>query len=175
MKPNTPDPAVKIGLSDAPMGEVTVTDDLIRIAFERHYRFPVEKVWAAITTPERLADWLANAEVDLRVGGILRLDGNGMHQDEMRITVCEPPHSFAWAWNIGDYESIVRFDLKPDANGTHLTLTHSGVPRMAEGARAGWHALLEALPDALEGRATPWTVKSAREDLLETMYPELPK
>jgi uncharacterized protein YndB with AHSA1/START domain len=160
-------------LSNAPLGEVTVADDTLQIVFHRHLRAPVEKVWAALTTPERLADWFANAEVDLRVGGILRLDGNGMNQDQMRITICDPPRTFALAWKIGPSESLVRFDLTPEADGCELTLTHSGVPMMAAAARAGWHALLEALPDAVEGRATPWEVKRARETALRAIYPSL--
>jgi uncharacterized protein YndB with AHSA1/START domain len=161
-------------LSDAPTGEVTATGDTLRVVFQRHYRRPVEKVWAALTTPERLADWFAHAEVDLRVGGRLLLDGNGMRQTEMRITVCEPPRALAWIWTIAGRESLVRFDLAPDGDGCRLTLTHSGVPRIGEGVRAGWHALLEALPDALEGRATPREVKTAREAALKAVYPALP-
>jgi uncharacterized protein YndB with AHSA1/START domain len=160
-------------LSDAPLGEVSVAGDTLQIVFRRHLRAPVEKVWAALTTPERLADWIANAEIDLRVGGILRLDGNGMNKDEMRITLCEPPRTFALAWTIGPRESLVRFDLAPEADGCELTLTHSGVPTMAANARAGWHALLEALPDAVEGRSTPWDVKTARERALRAIYPSL--
>ena len=160
-------------LGNAPMGEVTVAGDTLQIVFRRHLRAPIEKVWAALTTPERLADWFANAEVDLRVGGILRLDGNGMRQNEMRITICDPPRTFAWAWKIGSRETLVRFDLKPEAAGCELTLTHSGVPIVAAAARAGWHALLEALPDAVEGRATPWEVKQARETALRALYPNL--
>jgi uncharacterized protein YndB with AHSA1/START domain len=160
-------------LSNAPLGEVTVAGDTLQIVFHRHVRAPVEKVWAALTTPERLADWFANAEIDLRVGGILRLDRNGMNKDEMRITICEPPRTFALAWTIGPKESLVRFDLTPEADGCELTLTHSGVPIMAANARAGWHALLEALPDAVEGRSTPWELKTARERELRGIYPSL--
>jgi uncharacterized protein YndB with AHSA1/START domain len=171
MSTTSPDPAL---LSDTPMGEVTVAGDTLRVAFQRRYRHPVEKVWAALTTPERLADWFANAEVDLRVGGRLLLDGNGMRQTEMRITICEPPRALAWIWTIGGRESLVRFDLAPEADGCRLTLTHSGLPRLGAGVRAGWHALLEALPDALEGRATPREVKIARETALNAAYPALP-
>jgi uncharacterized protein YndB with AHSA1/START domain len=160
-------------LSNAPLCEVTVTDDTLQIVFHRRLRAPVEKVWAALTTAERLADWFANAEIDLRVGGILRLDGNGMNTDEMRITICEPPRTFALAWKIGPKESLVRFDLAPQADGCELTLTHSGVPIAAANARAGWHALLEALPDAVDGHATPWEVKTARERALRAIYPSL--
>jgi hypothetical protein len=56
-------------------------------------------------------------------------------------------------------------------------LTHSGLsPRDGDGAgvRAGWHAHLEGLPDAIEGRRTPWATKTAREDALEKRYPDLP-
>ena len=160
-------------LGDASMGEVTLCGDTLQVVFRRHYRKPVERVWAALTTPERLADWFANAEVDLRVGGILRLSGNGLKQTEMRITICDSPRTFAWIWTLGSRESIVRFDLMPRGDGCDLTLTHSGVPRTAEGVRAGWHAILEALPDALEGRATPSEVKTAREAELRTRYPKL--
>ena len=164
-------------LSDAPLGEVTATADALQVVFHRRYRAPVEKVWAALTTPARLADWLAVAEVDLRVGGSIRLNWNGMHQAEVRITVCDPPRSFAWAWEIGGRDTLVRFDLAPEAGGCLLTLTHSGLsPRGGPGAgvRAGWHAHLEGLPDALEGRATAWEVKTAREGALSDAYPKLP-
>src|SRR5258708_7786439 len=47
------------------IGEVTATRDDLQVVFHRRYGKPIEKVWAAITTPERLADWLAAAEVAL--------------------------------------------------------------------------------------------------------------
>jgi uncharacterized protein YndB with AHSA1/START domain len=160
-------------LSDAPMGEVTEAPDGLQVVFHRRYRKSVEKVWAALTIPERLADWFSHAEVDLRVGGTIRFDGKTLHQTEMRIAVCDPPRALAWVWTIAGKESLVRWDLAADGEGCLLTLTHSGIPRVGEGARAGWHAHLEALPDALEGRATPWEVKTARETALRALYPTL--
>ena len=163
-------------LSDAPVGAVTTTGEARQIVFHRRYRQSVEKVWAALTTPERLADWFASAEVDLRVGGTIRLNWNkGMHQAEMTITVCEPPRALAWRWTIGERDTLVRFDLAPDGDGCALTLTHSGLSLDGArdgGVRAGWHAHLEALPDALEGRATPWETKVAREAALAGVYPK---
>ena len=160
-------------LSNAPLGEVTLGGDGLRVVFERHYRFPIEKVWAALTTPERLADWFAEAEIDLRVGGAVKLTWNGTRQAEMRITVCDPPRSLAWVWELGGRDTLVRFDLEPEAGGCRLTLTHSGVPSSAGGVRAGWHAHLEAIPDAIKGRATPWATKVARETALADAYPKL--
>ncbi|THD62410.1 SRPBCC family protein [Phenylobacterium sp.] len=164
-------------LSDAPLGVVTATDDALQVVFHRRYRQPVEKVWAALTDPDRLADWFAVAEVDLRVGGTLKLNWNGgAHEAEMTITVCEPPRALAWRWTIGERETLVRFDLSPDGDGCALTLTHSGLSLDGArdgGVRRGWHAHLEALPDAMDGRATPWATKVAREDALAGRYPSL--
>jgi uncharacterized protein YndB with AHSA1/START domain len=157
-------------LSGAPLGVVTVTADELSIVFRRHYRAPIERVWAALTVPERLADWFGVAEIDLRVGGAVR-----MRWGEFPITVCDPPQSLAWGWELGGRDTLVRFDLAAEAGGCSLTLTHSGLDPHGQGGgvRAGWHAHLEALPDALEGRATPIAVKEAREAALGDAYPPL--
>ncbi|MBS0360057.1 MAG: SRPBCC family protein [Proteobacteria bacterium] len=168
-------------LSDAPNGVVTTHGDARQIVFHRRYRQPVEKVWAALTVPERLADWLAEAQVDLRVGGAIRMNWNkGAHQAGMTITVCDPPHALAWIWTIGERDTLVRFDLAPISDnggeGCALTVTHSGLSLDGArdgGVRAGWHAHLEAIPDAIEGRATPWATKVARENALADRYPPL--
>jgi len=164
-------------LSDAPMGVITATGDALQVVFRRRYRQPVEKVWAALTVPERLADWFATAEVDLRVGGVIKLNWNGVYSADVTITVCEPPRALAWRWAIGDRDTLVRFDLTPDGDGCALTLTHAGLSLDGArdgGVRAGWHAHLEAIPAALEDRATPWEVKTAREAALAGAYPRPP-
>jgi uncharacterized protein YndB with AHSA1/START domain len=164
-------------LSNAPLGEVTSDGEALTLVFNRRYRQPVEKVWAALTTPERLADWFATAEVDLRVGGVIRLGWNGQHKADVVITKCNPPRTLEWRWRIGERDTLVRFDLEPLGDGCALTLTHSGLSRDGArdgGVRAGWHAHLEALPDAIEGRATPWETKVAREQVLADAYPRLP-
>lgn len=162
-------------VSEDALGEVTVADDALRVVFHRHYANPIEKVWAAVTAPERLADWLAAAEVELKPGGTIRLTWNNQYSMEGRITACDPPHVFAWTWLIDDRETLVRFELRSDQDGCLLTLTHSGLGPRGSGAgvRAGWHAHLEGLPDAIEGRATTWATKTARETALSQHYPAL--
>ena len=44
---------------DSAKGDVTIENGRIRVVFQRTYRKPIEKVWAALTIPERLEDWLA--------------------------------------------------------------------------------------------------------------------
>ncbi len=166
-----------IGTPDAP-GEVTVTDDALQVAFHRHYAKPIERVWAALTTPERLADWLAEAEIEMKPGGTIRLNWNkGQSTMEGRVLAYDPPTTFAWTWPLGGRETVVRFDLKPDGDGCWLTLTHSGLsPKAGPGAgvRAGWHAHLEGLPDAIDGRATPWATITDRNAAVSGLYPALP-
>jgi uncharacterized protein YndB with AHSA1/START domain len=159
-------------VSDAAPGEVTVTGDNLQVVFRRRLRAPVPKVWAALTVSERLADWFTTATIDLREGGTIDVGWTSF-----RITVCDPPRSLVWVWELGGRETLVRFDLAPEGDGCLLILTHSGLdPNGGPGAgvRAGWHAHLEGLPDALEGRATPSEVKLAREAALGALYPELP-
>ncbi len=165
-------------LSDAPKGEVTVKDDSLRIVFHRRYAKPVAKVWAALTVPDRLADWFGPATIDLRAGGSLRLNFTNGHVMELAITRVEAPRLMELSWVLDERDTRVLFELSPDGDGCRLTLTHSGLsPRAGRGAgvRAGWHAHLEGLADAVEeGRATPWAVKERRQAAVAPLYPPLP-
>lgn len=163
-------------LRDAPKGEVTVRDDRFQIVFRRRYGKPVAKVWAALTTPERLADWFGAAKIDLRVGGTLHLAFPNGKSVEVSITRVEAPRVFGWSWTIDGLDTSVLFELALDGDGCQLTLTHSGLsPRgRGTGVRAGWHAILEGLADSLDGRATAWALKEEREATLTPHYPPLP-
>lgn len=167
-----------IGTQVEALGVVTTTDDALQVVLHRRYAKPIEKVWSAITSPERLADWLAAADIEMKPGGVIRLSwSDGAYTMEGRVIDCDPPHVFAWTWPLDGRDTTVRFELQRDADGCLLTLTHSGLSThknsSGSGVRAGWHAHLEGLPDAIEGRATPWATKSEREDALEAYYPPL--
>ena len=163
-------------LRNAPKGEVTVKDGRLEVVFRRRYAKPVAKVWAALTTPARLADWLGAADIDLRVGGKLNLVfGNG-RSTEISITRVDAPHALGWSWLIDGEDTSVPFELAADGEGCELTLTHSGIAaRQGRGAmvRGGWHAHLEGLADSLDGRATSWAVKEQREAAVAPLYPPL--
>src|SRR3984885_12584659 len=98
------------------------------VRFERFIMVPIEKVWAALTIPERLADWFAQAKIDLRLGGEveLRWDSYG-HVETGFIVALKPPELLAWAMPGPDgRHSVVRWELKqedPKGLGTRLTLT----------------------------------------------------
>jgi uncharacterized protein YndB with AHSA1/START domain len=164
-------------LRDALRGEVTVKDDRMQVVFRRRYKKPVAKVWAALTTPERLEDWFGAAKIDLRVGGTLHITSANGKLSEFSITRVDPPHVLGWSWTIDDLSTSVLFELAPDGDGCRLTLTHSGLSARngrGAGVRAGWHAILEGLADSLDGRATRWAVKEQREAAVAPLYPPLP-
>lgn len=162
-------------LIDPTLGEVRRDGETVTIVFQRRYNKPLEKVWAALTMPERLTDWFAEASLDrLAVGGTFQLFFTGAdYRSIARITELDPPRTIAWTWSEvdGSKPSHVRFDLEPDGGGCRLTLTHSGLgAEEAKGVDAGWHAHLEALPDAAEGIFTPWSKLMEREAAARPLY-----
>ena len=164
-------------LRNWPKGEVTVQDGRLQVVFRRRFAKPVAKVWAALTTPERLQDWFGAAKIDLRVGGTLRLSFANGKSMELGITRVEAPHVLGWSWVIDGLDTAVLFELAPDGDGCRLTLTHSGLSARdgrGAGVRAGWHAHMEGLADALDGRQTPWALKEQREAAAAPLYPPLP-
>ncbi|HEX3407303.1 MAG TPA: SRPBCC domain-containing protein, partial [Caulobacteraceae bacterium] len=150
----------------APDGEIRLSGGGYEMVFVRRLARPVEKVWAALTVPERIADWLALATIDpdLRLGARFNLDfGDGKHRTPGEIVALEPGRVLAWTWPASDEEKgatpgVVRFELAPDGAGCVLTLTSRGPGRPHPGEAAGWHTHLEGLEDAADGVRTAWSV-----------------
>ena len=140
-------------MTDEADGEVTpLSDGLYDLRFERHIPRPIEKVWAAITEPPRLEAWLAQAKLDLRVGGLIELywpvPGDGL---KTRIVELEPPRLFAFGWPEPDGapDSIVRFELSEAAGGCRLVLTNTLLrTEYVLSVATGWHTHLDQLPAA---------------------------
>jgi uncharacterized protein YndB with AHSA1/START domain len=161
-------------LHDA-LGIVTRTGDAYQLVFERRLAQPPEKVWAALTAPERISAWLAEAEVDLRIGGAFRLRFTDPdYEFEGVITELESPRLIAWTWPHAEHpHSVVRWELFPEGAGCRLVLTQTNMhpPHLAEVA-AGWHALLECLPGAAGGPVVIWRAERERE--IGKLYAGLP-
>jgi uncharacterized protein YndB with AHSA1/START domain len=130
------------------------------VRFERRYDATPAEVWSALTEPERLGRWLAAAELDLRVGGdyVLRFS----EEDESQVTrgkvlALEPERVLELSWLYpGENDTVVRFELRPDGDGTILVLDHRGLPvRAAPGYGGGWHAHLDSLDAHLGSHGEP--------------------
>ncbi len=125
------------------------------VAFERCIDQPVETVWAALTIPERVADWLAQAEIDLKVGGRyrLRFEG-GLDVMEGVIRRLEPPCVLELSWRENDGPpSILLWRLARDGDGCRLSLTHAFTTDVKDtpGFVSGWHLHLDGLAQADHG------------------------
>src|SRR5437667_11905888 len=69
----------------------------------RLYPTPVEDVWEAITTPERLARWLTPVSGELKLRGRFQLKDNASGE----ILTCERPRRLAVTWEFGGETSWV--------------------------------------------------------------------
>lgn len=161
-------------ITDEDLGEVRRTGETVEITFHRHYAQPIDKVWAALTVPERIADWFAEVEqLDLRLGGAIHLYFPEVNfRIQGRITAYEPPRRLTWTWPRDDgSESSVSFRLEPEGAGCRLTLVEAGLA-LKEGAgnAAGWHAHLAGIADAADGVRTPWSKIIEREQAVNAIY-----
>ena len=93
------------------------------VTLTRTYGAPVDDVWDACTSVERIPRWFLPITGDLRVGGRYQLQGNAGGVVER----CDPPRSFAATWEFGGDVSSIEVRLDPAAaGGTVLTLEHVG-------------------------------------------------
>jgi uncharacterized protein YndB with AHSA1/START domain len=131
------------------------------VRLERRLAHPPAKVWPAITQPSELAHWFpAKVEMELKAGAPITftMEGPGMDYPKTggEILEFDEPNIFAFTWN-GD---VVRFELFPDAAGSHLVFTHifgRGEPEIAKLTAArtatGWGVCLDMLDARLGNRA----------------------
>jgi len=128
--------------------ETTVTE--FRLTLDSR----VDEVWAALTEPGWLAKWLAPGEIDLRVGGTVRLDfGESGATIDSQVTALEPHRLLEYSWSIpGEPPRPLRWELEPIGPTTLLTLRLTiAASEDAGRAAAGWAAHLEMLQAALLG------------------------
>lgn len=144
--------------------------DSVDLRFERHYPRPIETVWAALTDPARLSDWVGTARVEPHLGGRYELFIDRPRPMTGRILTWEPPRLLEFSWDTGDApESVVRCELSPDGDGTRLIFMHKGIGFIWIGlVLPGWHTLLERLASLMSGRVQPNSMPRWRE--LQTIY-----
>lgn len=131
------------------------------LTIRRHLPAPPSVVYGAWTDPEMLLRWFGPAdsevlsvETDPRLGGSYRVlfrtsDGEehgvgGMYREVTR----DRRLVFTWAWrSMPERESVVTVDLRPEGEGTVLTLTHDQfVDEPARDRhRSGWAGAIDKL------------------------------
>ena len=127
------------------------------VLLRRTYPAPVEDVWDACTSAERIGRWFLPVTGDLRLRGRYQLEGNAGGE----ILRCEPPSLLRVTWMSGDNPpSEVELRLSPGPGGdTVLELEHTAVVDPAFWARfgpgavgVGWDMALLGLGVHLSGK-----------------------
>lgn len=159
------------------------------VVFRRLLPGPIKRVWEYLTDSEKRGLWLAQGEMELRVGGKveLRFDHDALSPEPEtvpekycnterypsftgHVTVCEPPYRLAYTWaESWGKDSEVTFELTPEGDKVHLLLTHRRLSDQHEtqtSVAAGWHTHLRILIDRLENHdpAAFWKEHSQREE-----------
>ncbi len=132
------------------------------LTFKRRLHAPPEKVYAAWTDPQKIVKWFGRAdarpdsfqaEIDARVGGRFRVSFSTDSEyyevgGVYREVVPNQRLVFSWAWHsTPERESQVAVMLKPEGEGTLLTLTHEQLFDQAarDGHERGWLTGLDKL------------------------------
>jgi uncharacterized protein YndB with AHSA1/START domain len=138
--------------------------DTLRI--ERSYRAPAEAVFDAWTSEEVIRRWwhaehdweTTEAEVDLRVGGIVRVVmrdpgkdaeyGGGGHYTEI-----DRPNrlAFTWLWDGNDTRQLIELEFEERDGVTAVRFTHSGLwsEEAVRSHEQGWNRCFDNLERAL--------------------------
>jgi uncharacterized protein YndB with AHSA1/START domain len=156
------------------MAQATVTPDQDAIISEIEISVPPERVFQALTDAKELVRWFTDPicpvkfwEMDARHGGRYRyatekgtvvVNNVSEFHCHGEILEFDPPRLLAYTWiaNWHDDESrrtIVRWELTPQAGGTHVKVIHSGLVQ-EEVARkdysGGWPGVLGMLKEFVE-------------------------
>jgi uncharacterized protein YndB with AHSA1/START domain len=143
-----------------------VTDDQT-LRIERTFQAPIEAVFDAWTSAEVIRRWwhaelgweTAAAEVDLRVGGAVRVVMRDPNQDVEyggggHYTEIERPTrlAFTWIWDDDTRRTLIQLEFEETDGITTVSFTHSGLWD-EEAVRAhedGWSNVLDNLGRTLE-------------------------
>ncbi|MFG2305379.1 SRPBCC family protein [Actinacidiphila glaucinigra] len=96
------------------------------VLLRRTYDAPVEDVWDACTTAERIGRWFMPVTGELRLGGRYQLQGNAGGE----VLRCEPPKRLRVSWVMGEAPGFSEVEVRlaaRDAERTVLELEHVAV------------------------------------------------
>jgi uncharacterized protein YndB with AHSA1/START domain len=143
-----------------------LTDDRT-LRVERTFQAPVEAVFEAWTSEEVLRRWwytedgyeTSEAEVDLRVGGAVRVVMRDPTEDVEyggggTYTEVDPPTrlAFTWTWDDEPRQTLIEIDFSERDGVTTVRFTHRGLwdDEAVRSHEDGWTKLFDRLERTLE-------------------------
>ena len=144
------------------------TGDTLALRLKRTFAATPEAVFDAWTSEEVMRRWwqaelgweTSEAEVDLRVGGAVRVvmrdpanevdyGGGGVY------TEIEPPRrlAFTWLWDGDTRRTLIEIDFEERDGATTVRFTHSGLwdEQAVRSHEGGWGRILDSLGHTLMG------------------------
>ncbi|MEM9311337.1 MAG: SRPBCC family protein [Pseudomonadota bacterium] len=143
-----------------------------KLAFNRRFEAPIEKVWRFLVDPEKRKLWFCGGSTGDAVGSQIVFDFDHRRLSESdppakyaaeevvthygEILEYDPPRRLAFTWfeSAEAQSSKVEIDLIANSDGsTQLALVHTGVEGrdMVLGVLAGWHGHFDLLAETLVG------------------------
>lgn len=132
------------------------------IVLERVYPHPLQALWRALTEPGALGEWLMETDFAPSEGRAFQMwcenrDGDTDHY-LCRVIALQPMSRMVWSWTLegreDEGETFVEFVLEEVADGTRLTIRHSGDRDRAtiDAFKSGWPHKLGLLEEMLSER-----------------------
>ena len=146
--------------------------DARTLHIERTFQAPVEAVFDAWTSEEVLRRWwytehgweTSEAEVDLRVGGVVRVvmrdpEEDVEHGGGGNYTEIERPTrlAFTWIWDGDTRGTLIELDFRETDGATTVSFTHSGLwdEEAVRSHEDGWGKLFDRLKRTLAQTGPP--------------------
>lgn len=131
------DVTTQIGAVTRTLREVEVDGQpAVAPSLAQTYPSPVDDVWDALTSPDRLARWFLPVSGDLRLGGRFRLEGSA----DGEVLECEPPTDgvarYRVTWEVMGRVSWVDVRLEGAGTSTRVTIEHTA--RRADEPEGFW-------------------------------------
>jgi uncharacterized protein YndB with AHSA1/START domain len=144
-----------------------VIDSTTTLRIERTFHAPVAAVFDAWTSAEVIRRWwqaelgweTSEAEVDLRVGGVVRVvmrdpDKEVDHGGGGRYTEIDPPTrlAFTWIWDGDSRRTLIEIDFEETGGITTVRFTHSGLwdEEAVRSHEGGWGRIFDNLERTLD-------------------------
>ncbi|WP_308639852.1 SRPBCC family protein [Paenibacillus silvisoli] len=127
------------------------------LELDYQYTSTVEKVWAAITDPAKLAKWVMENNFKPEVGYRFQFRQkptewwDGIVEGE--VLLVEEPKKLSYTWGTGAEQHTVTWTIQDLGDGkVNLHLEQSGISNQQayNGAKYGWGAMLDQLVKLLE-------------------------
>jgi uncharacterized protein YndB with AHSA1/START domain len=136
------------------------------LRMERTFNASAQEVFDAWTSEEVMRRWwhaghdweTTSAEVDLRVGGALRVVMGNPHEDAEyggggQYTEVHPPKrlAFTWTWDNDSRRQLIEIDFEEHEGATTVRFTHSGLwdEEAVRSHEDGWSKAFDNLARAL--------------------------